>query len=137
MRELDRTRALAPVLLAKARTDMALARLVLERGEDMEPWGSVFHAQQAAEKAFKALLIANGIEPPHVHDLVDLRGRLPAQTEVAAAEQDVESLNRFTGAIRCAMRFQESPEPTWAEAEDAVGIASRILDAATAQIRGK
>jgi len=32
------------------------------------PWDTVcFHAQQAAEKAPKACLVAHGIDPPHIH----------------------------------------------------------------------
>lgn len=34
------------------------------------PWGTVcFHAQQAAEKYLKALLLAYGVRPPRSHDL--------------------------------------------------------------------
>jgi len=37
------------------------------------PWDTVcFHAQQAAEKALKAFLVARGETPPHTHDLVFL-----------------------------------------------------------------
>ena len=133
----DRTRALAPLLLAKARTDLAAARMALERGEDMEPWLAVFHAQQAGEKALKSLLIAEGIDPPHTHDLADLRRRLPDKSQAGASEQDIQTLNKFSSAVRYVMRFQEVSDPTWAEAEAAVAVAVRIVDAATAHIRGK
>ena len=32
-----------------------------------------FHAQQVAEKSLKALLVWNGIDPPRIHDLDELR----------------------------------------------------------------
>jgi HEPN domain-containing protein len=134
---LDRTRALAPLLLAKARTDLAAARIALGRGEDMEPWLAVFHAQQAGEKALKSLLIAEGIDPPHTHDLADLRRRLPDKSQAGVSEQEIDTLNKFSGVVRYVMRFQETPDPTWAEAEAAVAVAIRIVDAATAQIRGE
>jgi HEPN domain-containing protein len=137
MPDLDRTRALAPLLLAKARTDLAMARIVLDRGEDLEPWAAVFHAQQAGEKALKSMLIAEGIDPPHTHDLEDLRGLLPAASQVGASGPDIQRLNKFSAAVRYVMRFQEVPDPTWAEAEAAVAVAIRIVDAVTAQIRGR
>jgi len=52
----DRELALARRWMSKARTDLALARVILEKGLDMEPWACCFHAQQAAEKAMKAVL---------------------------------------------------------------------------------
>lgn len=36
-----------------------------------------FHAEQAAEKALKALLVVAGIDPPRAHDLELLAGLLP------------------------------------------------------------
>jgi HEPN domain-containing protein len=98
---------------------------------------AVFHAQQAGEKALKSMLIAEGIDPPHTHDLEDLRGLLPAASQVGASEEDVQTLNKFSAAVRYVMRFQEVPDPTWAEAEAAVAVATRVVDAATVQIRGK
>ena len=38
----------------------------------MDPWACCFHAQQAAEKALKAVLVAQGVEPPSIHNLVAL-----------------------------------------------------------------
>ena len=46
--------------------------------DDIDPWVMAFHAQQAAEKAVKALLLSIGIEFPLTHDLATLLGRLPA-----------------------------------------------------------
>lgn len=52
--------------LRQARVDLGVARLAPE-GMDREPFA--FHAQQAAEKALKAVLLARGIHFPLVHDL--------------------------------------------------------------------
>lgn len=48
------------------------------RGRPVRPRIVAFQAQQAAEKAVKAALILDGIEPRRTHDLDDLRERLPS-----------------------------------------------------------
>lgn len=59
--------------LARARSDLAIAAAQIEGAflEDL-----CFHAQQAAEKALKALLLHRGIRFPYVHDLAELVHRL-------------------------------------------------------------
>lgn len=52
--------------LRSARSDLALAGAEVP-GAD--PEGFCFHAQQAAEKAIKGVLLAHGIRFPYVHDL--------------------------------------------------------------------
>jgi len=46
---------------------------------------AAFHAQQAAEKALKALLVHRGVVPPKVHDLTELAARTGAPSEVKDA----------------------------------------------------
>jgi HEPN domain-containing protein len=61
MQRADRQAVLARRWLSKARTDLVLATVVLERDrEGLEGWAAAFHAQQAAEKALKAVLVARG-----------------------------------------------------------------------------
>jgi hypothetical protein len=43
----------------------------------MDPWACCVHAQQAAEKALKAVLVAQGDEPPFIHNLVALQALMP------------------------------------------------------------
>jgi len=52
--------------LQKARRDIRVAELAL--GEDLYD-EVAFHAQQAAEKALKAVLVALGARPPRTHSL--------------------------------------------------------------------
>jgi len=54
--------------LEKARRDLTMAELAQAQGENFADQ-VCFHAQQCAEKALKAVLIAAGRVPPHVHDL--------------------------------------------------------------------
>jgi HEPN domain-containing protein len=122
--------------LSKARTDLAAAGLILQRGPDLEPWAAVFHAQQAAEKAIKALLIANSINPPYVHDLVELTNKLPAGAKVGASAEQLARLNDLSAGTRY-VGLLEQRDPSWEEAETAVGVASTVLEAVTAQLRGR
>jgi HEPN domain-containing protein len=61
--------------LAHAESDLNLARIARER-QDVLPEQACFHAQQAAEKALKAVLLFERIEFPLVHDLKALIGLL-------------------------------------------------------------
>lgn len=67
--------------ISRARSDLTLAR-GKRKGIYLEDL--CFHAQQAAEKAIKALLIRHGVRFPYIHDLAALltlvekaTGRLP------------------------------------------------------------
>jgi HEPN domain-containing protein len=63
------------LLLRKAREDAdAVAKLASDRGIADSVVG--FHAQQAAEKAIKAVLVSHGDEFPWTHDLWHLMYRL-------------------------------------------------------------
>ena len=64
--------------IAKAEGDFATATRELAATEQPNYDAVCFHAQQRAEKYLKALLIANGVTPPKIHDLAQLhRSLLP------------------------------------------------------------
>lgn len=56
--------------LVHARSDLTLAKL--GTAEDVLPEQVCFHAQQAVEKAFKAVLLNRRIDFPFTHDLEEL-----------------------------------------------------------------
>ena len=58
--------------VAKAEGDFATASRELAATESPNYDAVCFHAQQCAEKYFKAPQIAHGATPPKVHDLVEL-----------------------------------------------------------------
>lgn len=130
MRGPDRQAALARRWLSKARTDLALATVVLEKAPEMESWAACFHAQQAAEKALKAVLVARSVEPPFVHNLVALRALLPGDIDLDASVESLADLSAYARGVRYVINHGDgSEDPTWNEAERAVVAAGRILRA--------
>lgn len=131
----DRPRALARRWLSKARTDLALATVILEQGPDMDPWVGCFHAQQAAEKALKAVLVARRTEPPYTHDLGALAAVMPADLSLDVSGDDLGDLTTYaTGPRHVFDAGTEAEDPTWAEAERAVVVAAGIVAAVRAYL---
>ena len=103
---MNRLREYARVLLGKARDDQyVLARLVDDA--DAPPWTLGFHAQQAVEKAIKAVLSAGDVEYPKTHDIQRLLGLassagLPLPPQAA----QLPLLTPFGAALR----YDEVPE---------------------------
>lgn len=117
--------------LAHAESDLNIARLARDRA-DILPAQVCFHAQQAAEKALKAVLLARGIEFPFIHDIEELleiaeQGGLTVPANVAEAGSltpyAVES--RYPGA-------REAIHP--AEVVEAIGLAEAVVAWAAATI---
>jgi HEPN domain-containing protein len=82
---MNRSREFAEQLLQKARDDQhVLDRLADD--PDAAVWTIGFHAQQAVEKALKAVLSASGMEYPRTHNLTLLLGLLKATQPPDAGE---------------------------------------------------
>ena len=119
-------RRAAAAWLGDAEADLANARsLSAHRDEKTSPFGAAFHAQQAVEKALKALLIWNGSEYPPKHDLGLLVGLLPegaSTRELAIAGLTVYAVEqRYVAGAANPMSLSE--RPTWDEADDAISSA--------------
>jgi len=104
--------------LARAQADIRLAGVYLE---DL-----CFDAQQAAEKAIKAVLIGRSIRFPYVHDLTALLGLVEqGGTAVPEAVREAGRLTRFAVVTR----YPGIAEPvTQEEYERAVAIAEAVID---------
>ncbi|MGH7721963.1 MAG: HEPN domain-containing protein [Candidatus Dormibacteria bacterium] len=93
---------------------------------------ALFHAQQACEKAMKALLVLHDQQFPKTHDL-SLLGSLCAGIEPAfeplmrqaAPLSDYSWRHRYPGP---------SVEPTMTEADEALAIADRVIAAMRARV---
>ena len=94
---------------AYAESDLAVARGVDRPGVLAETL--CFHAQQAAEKAVKAVLVAAGIEPPRTHDLAVLLAGVPEGTTIGIDRVSVSALTVFS----VASRYPGDDEPVGAE----------------------
>ena len=71
--------------MAKATNDLVAGERLLAAGG---PYDAVcFHAQQAVEKALKALLALAQAPIPHTHNLEDLQAACTALTSVAVPER--------------------------------------------------
>lgn len=109
--------------LAKAEDDLAAARLIL--GGSLHSWDtSSFHAQQAAEKALKALLVRYQINFRKSHDIGELLQLAePCAPGISAELGTANALTPYAVDTR-----YPGPEPvTKAEAERHTDLADRVL----------
>jgi len=81
--------------LRHARSDLALARLAAAR-EDVLPEQACFHAQQAAEKALKAVHYLKGERLVFGHSALELLNRLlPEHQELVILREPARLLDRY------------------------------------------
>ena len=82
------------------------------------------HAQQAAEKALKAVLVYNGIEPPYTHDIRRLLLLVASYVEVPADIDAAGGLTQYAVSARYPDDLGEIDEAEWA---DAVATARAVV----------
>ena len=109
--------------LQHAHSDLALARttpLPPILFEDL-----CFHAQQAAEKAIKAILVAYDIPVPRTHNLRTLFDLVPAEVSVPADLQEAAGLSDYA----VARRYPGASEPVETEEyREAINMAEAVVD---------
>ncbi len=109
--------------LAKADSDLRTAQAALAL-DPPETETAAFHCQQAVEKCLKALLVANDVDPPRVHDLEVLLEMCTDQghdlTDLRAAILD---LNPFAVQFRYPT---EEPAPEEEEVQAGLDAAGSI-----------
>ena len=117
--------------LNRARSDLALART--ER-PDVYLEDLCFHAQQAVEKAVKALLIARQVDFPYTHDIAQLLTLLEnAGQPLPEPIRGAERLTRFAVFARYP---GVGPPVRREEYEEALTIAEAVVHWAEEQIYG-
>ena len=115
-----------------ARDDLAAALL----GPDLlRPEILCFHAQQAAEKALKAVLIDRAIDFPYTHDIGELLATLEeAGVECAVASPEANRRTRYAVITR----YPGLADPvTDEEYRVALGLAEAIVGWADGEVRGR
>ena len=114
--------------LDTARSDLQTARILSENAR----WAhACFHAQQAAEKALKAVLAAVDAPIPRTHNLEDLLAQSAAVapgSRLATRGLDLADLTPFAVELRYDMEFW----PARDVALDAVEKAARVVEMVTA-----
>lgn len=117
-------RELVEEWMRRARSDLAVARMVDE--EQIAPEILAFHAQQAAEKALKALLVQRQVEFPRLHVIAPLL-KLCQEAGYEGTETlaDAVTLTRFAVATR----YPGEEEPvSRQEARQAFELAEQVLN---------
>lgn len=107
--------------LRSAKADMAIARVDLPEGGQYEQL--CFHAQQAAEKSLKAVLLKEGRQFPFTHSLQSLIDLLPLGSIRHSVPTDAVELTPYVVATR----YPGETEPvTEEEYVEAIEIAERV-----------
>ncbi len=113
----------------RARSNLALARSRIHHVYLEE---LCFEAQQAAEKAIKALLIRRGIEFPYIHDLSRLLLLLEEAGEtIPSLVRQAEDLTDYATVMRYPARVEPVSEQEYAKA---IEIAEAVVQWAEEQI---
>jgi hypothetical protein len=110
--------------LSHARQDLDACKVLIEGGL---PGEALFHSQQYAEKAMKALLVWNGIPFKKTHDLEELRLACLPVAEVATSQLDgIGNLSQYAWRFR----YPGAPYvPDREEAEQAQKLAADLFQA--------
>jgi HEPN domain-containing protein len=110
--------------LGYARSDLEAAQILLASPEHY-PRQVCFLAQQAAEKALKAALIAQQIKFPFSHDLDRLRNLLPKAWRIKTLFPDLAELTVWAIEARYPA---DMPEALPSDAQRAIATAAAILE---------
>jgi len=113
--------------------DLETARIVLA-APNGAPAAVIFHAQQAAEKALKAVLIFQSMLVPRTHDIALLWRMVSSYADTDVTEDELNWLTRSgTGSRYPDMHIDTNR----ADAARAVEIAEIINDDAVRLVRGQ
>jgi HEPN domain-containing protein len=107
-----------------AQDDLKVAEGATTTG-DFAPHIGCFHAQQAGEKAIKAILVFLSISFPFRHDLDGLRNLIPAGWDVVTAHPRLGSLSQWATLGRYP---GNGPEATDQDARDAARQARAVWE---------
>lgn len=116
--------------LDRIEQDLWVLEATLKAGESAA-WGAAgFHAQQAAEKFLKILLVQAGIHPPRIHEIDKLIAEVrSAGYDFPAFTTECELLNRYAVAVGYPERL---PIPNEGDGRAVIAAGKRIIEAARA-----
>jgi HEPN domain-containing protein len=117
--------------LAFAEDDLETARQVVEERRLAARIGCS-HAQQAAEKALKAVLVLDEVRFSRTHDLDALRNVVAPTRAVAKTDADLSALAQWATEARYPGDW---PDATYEDAAAAVSAATKVVEAAAGDMR--
>lgn len=95
-----------------------------------------FHAQQAIEKALKAVLVAEQIDFSRTHDLVDINGSLPSGWGLDFPADRLSRISAYAIEFRYpASHDLERPELDSMEVVEAIALAETVMARVAAALR--
>ena len=116
-------------LLQKAEHDLVAARATLATGQAFDT--ICYHAQQAVEKSFKAVLASHDIEFPKRHDLGELLDMVkPYLPDAASYEGRIVNLMPYAVEVRYDVEFNPSAD----NAQEALFVATTMYELAKEHI---
>lgn len=110
--------------LRQARRDLRVAQRSIEDSEPA-PEAACWHAQQAAEKALKSVLVFLQIEFPYTHDLDTLRDLIPSGWRLKDEHTDLKWLAKWSVEARYPGDW---PDPTEVDALNALQQARAVYE---------
>lgn len=119
--------------LSYALDDLNSARVML-RTEDFLPRQTCFLAQQAAEKALKAVVLCSGLDVPRAHNLNFVRNMIPDGWNVRTTTADLFTLATWATFPRYPGDW---PEATESDAASAVEHAGAVVDQVMADFEAR
>lgn len=127
----ERRRLAVDAWLGSASADLAAARALLGHDEEgVEASSVAFHAQQAAEKAIKAILIRERLPVPPRHDIGVLLNALPDSGR-SQFDGRATRLTKYAAGVRYPAGIDDpmnlGEEVSWAEAQEALAIAESVV----------
>jgi len=117
--------------LRYARSDLALAGAGVRAEVLVE--SLCYHAQQAAEKSLKAVLVHYGQVPPRTHSLTTLADALSSTRRIPPEIQDAAALTAYAVMARYPIEHEPITE---AEYREALRLAAAVVTWAEEAIRG-
>ncbi|HEY5486351.1 MAG TPA: HEPN domain-containing protein [Candidatus Limnocylindrales bacterium] len=139
MSESDAVQMLVDQWLKFAHADLNAGRTLSVNRATNSPETACFHAQQAAEKAIKALLVKVQIASMKGHDLSNLTKLLPTRFSNTRDLPSLAGLVPYAVAARYPVAHAGDPMqldtgPTWDEADEALLLAERTVRAVEADL---
>lgn len=113
----------ATAWLRHAREDLTVAQREHDRSDSVHRW-VCFAAQQAAEKALKAICVYEQIEFPFTHNVERLRRLIPDTWAISDADVRLAVLTPWAVAGRYPA---DAPEASRNDARDALEIATAVV----------